>query len=71
MTITVIRSKQIPDTIELVSQSRELLPDQWGIRHRDSKAVYPASSKEEALSIYESVVDPDDLIDLFGWPEVA
>ena len=40
MTITIIRSKQVPDRIELISQALPGFPDQWGVRHRDTTVSY-------------------------------
>lgn len=67
----VIRSKQIPDRIELVSQTAHWQPVTWGVRHRDTNRVIPFNSKDEAANQYGSLVDEFDVEDFFGFMQAV
>lgn len=71
MAINVIRSKQIPDRIELVAVTEDWLPDTWGVRHRDTNHTIHFVTKEDAIERYEDLKDEFDIEDFFGFKQQA
>jgi len=68
MTITVIRSKQIPDRIELVEDTGSWVPDTWGVRYgSNNNALIRFVTKEEAIEAYDALKDEFDIEDFFGF----
>lgn len=71
MTITVLRSKQVPDRIELVARTKPGFLDQWGVRHRDTNRTVWLAHKQWAIESYDLINDDLDVEDAFGFQKVA